>query len=58
MNNIEAGKGEHRVYRVVPQDPNDTGKLTAGNHYVGVEAVAWFINKESSWLQEIHLTLG
>jgi hypothetical protein len=50
--NTLAGKGEHRVYRVVPQDPNDTGKLTARNHYVGVEAVAWFINKESSWFTD------
>jgi hypothetical protein len=52
MKNTEAGQGEHRVYRVVPQDPNDTGKLTARNHYVGVEAVAWFINKESSWFTD------
>lgn len=48
-----AGRGEHQVYRVMAQDSNDTGKLTARNHYVGVDAVAWFINKESGWFTDL-----
>ncbi len=48
----DAGKGEHHVYKIVPQDSSDRGKLTAGNHYVGVEAVAWYINKQSSWFSD------
>ena len=46
----EAGHGEHHVYKIVPKDSSDQAKLTAGNHYVGIEAVAWFINKQSNWL--------
>ncbi len=49
---IEAGKGEHRVYPIQDPVPGDTARLTARNHYVGVDAVAWFINKESSWFAE------
>lgn len=49
---MEAGKGEHHVYRILSPDPNDQAKLTAGNHYIGVEAVAWYINKESSWFSD------
>lgn len=46
---LSAGKGQHRVYTIRPANPSDTAKLTAGNHYVGVDAVAWFLNKESTW---------
>ena len=52
MPGMEAGKGEHRVYRIVDPVPGDTARLTAGNHYVGVDAVAWFINKESNWFAD------
>ena len=45
----EAGRGEHYVYKLVPDDASDQAKLTAGNHYLGIDAVAWFINKHSSW---------
>jgi len=48
----EAGQGEHHVYRIVLKDPSDQGKLTARNHYIGVEAVAWYINKRSSWFTQ------
>ena len=48
----EAGEGEHHVYKiVVTKDPN-APKLTAGMHYIGVDAVAWFINEESSWFTD------
>lgn len=47
----EAGEGEHRVYLVVPKN-NDTAKLTARNHYVGIDAVAWYVNKEGSWFTD------
>jgi len=48
---VEAGEGEHRVYRIVPQS-TDRAKLTVRNHYVGVDAVAWYINKEGSWFTD------
>lgn len=48
----EAGKGEHHVYRIMPAETDDQTKLMAGNHYVGIDAVAWFINKQSSWLTD------
>lgn len=46
----EAGRGEHHIYKIVPQNDSDSVKWTAGNHYVGIEAVAWFVNKQDSWL--------
>lgn len=48
----EAGRGEHRVYRIVPKVPDGAVPLTAGKHYLGVDAVAWYINKESSWFSD------
>lgn len=47
----EAGKGEHKVYLIVPKS-NDTAKLTARNHYIGIDAVTWYVNKESSWFMD------
>ncbi len=47
----EAGKGEHSVYRIAP-DPSAQGGLEREKHYLGIEAVAWFINKESSWFSD------
>lgn len=46
---LEAGKGEHKAYRIMPEMTEDTAQLQARKHYVGVEAVSWYINKESSW---------
>lgn len=46
---LEAGKGEHKVYRIMPEMSDDSAHLQARKHYVGVEAVSWFINKQSSW---------
>jgi len=48
----EAGRGEHHIYKIGPQGGTDRAKLTAGNHYVGVDAVSWFINKQSSWFSD------
>jgi hypothetical protein len=52
MAGLEAGKGEHRVYAIKDPSPGDSGRLTAMNHYIGVDAVAWYINKKSSWFTE------
>ena len=49
MPSMEAGKGEHSVYPIADPVQGDSGKLTARTHYLGVDAVAWFINKESGW---------
>ena len=40
---FEAGQGEHHVYRILPKSPTDQLPLKANQHYLGVEAVAWFI---------------
>jgi hypothetical protein len=48
----EAGRGEHHVYTIVPKNGEDRAKLTAGSHYVGVDAVSWFINKQNSWFSD------
>jgi hypothetical protein len=52
MPGMEAGKGEHRVYPIADNISEDTGKLTARNHYIGVDAVAWFINKQGNWFTD------
>lgn len=49
---VEAGKGQHVVYTIRPANPADSAKLTAGNHYVGVDAVAWYLNKASTWFTD------
>src|SRR4030042_1783441 len=45
----EAGRGEQHIYKIVPHDAGDRAKLTAGSHYVAVDALSWFINKQCSW---------
>lgn len=45
----DAGKGEHHVYKIIPKDSTDQAKLTARSHYLGIDAVAWFANKASSF---------
>lgn len=47
----EAGKGASHVYRMNPSQ-TDNKPLKAGQHYVGIEALSWFVNKESSWLKK------
>jgi hypothetical protein len=48
----EAGKGEHHVYKILPAVDADAAKLERGRHYLGVDAVAWFINKQSGWFTD------
>jgi hypothetical protein len=45
----EAGRGEHHFYTIIPEGGNDQEKLTAGSHYIGVDALSWFINKTGYW---------
>jgi hypothetical protein len=45
----EAGRGEHHFYTIIPEGGNDQEKLTAGSHYIGVDALSWFVNKTSYW---------
>jgi hypothetical protein len=45
----EAGRGEHHIYTIMPDGGNDQEKLTAGSHYIGVDALSWFVNKTSYW---------
>ena len=49
--NTEAGKGASHVYRL-DSASTDNKPLKAGQHYVGVEALSWFVNKEGSWLKK------
>ena len=48
----EAGRGEHHIYRIVPKNGADQAKLTAGSHYISVDAASWFINKQNSWFSD------
>jgi len=48
----EAGRGEQHIYKILPKGGTDLAKLTAGCHYVSVDAVSWFINKQSLWFAE------
>ena len=44
-----AGNGEHHVYKVASDVLSyDIAKLTAGNHYIGIEAIAWFCNNQGN----------
>lgn len=49
----EAGKGENHVYRIALVDPSDQCRLTARNHYISVEAIAWYINKTNGWFTKL-----
>jgi len=48
----EAGKGEHHVYKIITTTDPNPQKLTPRKHYLGVDAVAWFLNKKSSWFKD------
>jgi hypothetical protein len=48
----EAGRGEHHVLRIPGADSPDKNPLEPGKHYLGIDAVAWYINKESGWLRK------
>ena len=49
MIGTEAGKGGYHVYRILPKNPSDDEALKPGKHYLSIDAVAWFINKDDSW---------
>jgi hypothetical protein len=49
----EAGRGDHHVYRILLKDSSDECRLTARNHYISVEAVAWYINKTNDWFNKL-----
>lgn len=46
-----AGSGEHSAY-LVANDEGDGLPLTAQAHYLGINAVSWFVNKEASWFKD------
>ncbi|WP_437663382.1 hypothetical protein [Sorangium sp. So ce1182] len=43
----KAGEGEYRYYTI--QADGDEGPLLPNQHYLGVDAVAWFLNREDGW---------
>jgi hypothetical protein len=47
----KAGEGEHHVYPIAV-DSKDNSRLEAEKHYIGIDAVAWFINKTSTWFSD------
>jgi len=47
----EAGDGQAHVYRIHPET-TDQEPLKAEKHYIGIEALSWFVNRESSWLKK------
>ena len=46
---LKAGEGEHHVYKIPVAAEGQAFKLTTGKHYIAVNAVCWFINKEDTW---------
>jgi hypothetical protein len=48
--NTTAGAGEHHPYIISPRP--DNLPLTAQEHYLGVDTVSWYVNKESSWFTD------
>lgn len=46
---LEAGQGEHKAYKIMPEATDDMAPLKARKHYVGVDALSWYVNKTSSW---------
>ncbi|HEY2401815.1 MAG TPA: M15 family metallopeptidase [Steroidobacteraceae bacterium] len=48
----EAGQGEHHVYRVPSGSAGDQEPLTANRDYLGIDALAWYVNKQSSWFRD------
>jgi hypothetical protein len=52
-----AGEGGFHVYSIPSTIGGDLTPLTAGIHYLGVDAVSWFVNKESTWYSN-HMATG
>ncbi len=48
----EAGQGESHVYRIAAANTADQEPLTASRDYLGIDALAWYVNKESSWFRD------
>ncbi|HNT56170.1 MAG TPA: hypothetical protein PKG95_15740, partial [Anaerolineaceae bacterium] len=48
----DAGKGEHHYYLIKrpAENPNDTAEIEARKHYLGIDAVRWFVNKQGTIL--------
>ena len=48
----EAGKGEHHYYLIKRQaeNPKDTAEIEVRKHYLGIDAVRWFVNKQGTIL--------
>lgn len=53
---MEAGFGEHLVYKI-PVESSDQETLTAKNHYIGIDAVAWYVDKDPNWFKK-YVTSG
>jgi hypothetical protein len=48
----EAGHGESHVYRIPAKPDPDQAPLTADQDYLGIDAMTWYVNKESSWFRD------
>ena len=48
----EAGRGEHRVYQITTNTDPAAVALTPGLHYLGIDAVAWYVNKKTSFFSD------
>lgn len=48
VRNMHAGEGEHSVY-LIRGNRGDDNPIAAQEHYLGIDAVSWFVNKESRW---------
>lgn len=45
-----AGKGEHRYYILRHNKKSDSVPFVPGVHYIGIDAVRWYVNKQGNFL--------
>jgi D-alanyl-D-alanine carboxypeptidase len=48
----EAGSGEAHIYRIPGTPGGDQTPLTENQDYLGIDAIAWYVNKQSSWFRD------
>ena len=53
---MDTGKGEHGYYKINVEH-TDQKPLKAKHHYVAIDAVTWFIQKESNWFSDTSILM-
>ncbi len=47
----EAGKGNADTYHIIPENEDSSAAFELKKHYLKVDAVSWFLNKESNFFK-------